>query len=127
MNFQGTTEAGAIVPMDHSPEPSDTARSAKPMELVLLGLGGCQAMDVAYILKKKKIIFDKFWVELESEKADIHPKIFTKIHLKFIVVGDVPVKVLEQAAKLSHETYCSVGAMLEKSVEISHEVEVRER
>ena len=126
MNFQGTTEAGALVPMGHSPEPDEIAHPATPMELVLLGLGGCQAMDVAFILKKKKIDFDKFWVELEAEKADTHPKIYKTIHMRFIIVGDVPVKALEQAAKLSHGTYCSVGAMLEKSVEISHEVEVRE-
>ena len=127
MNFQGTTESGAVVPMGPSPEPDETAKSASPMELVLFGLGGCQAMDVVWILNKKKIKFDKLWVELEAERADEYPKVFSKIHMKFIVIGDVPENALEQAAKLSHEKYCSVGAMLEKSVDISHSVEVREK
>ena len=126
MNFQGTTEAGAVVPIGTSPEPCETANSASPMVLVLLGLGGCQAMDVVWILNKKKIKFQKLRVELEADRTDEYPKVFNKIHMKFIVVGDVPEKVLEQAAKLSHEKYCSVGAMLEKSVEITHSVEVRE-
>ena len=126
MNFQGKTETGAKVQMGLSPEPGKTADSATPMDLVLLGLGGCQAMDVAWILDKKKIVFQKLWVELEAEKVDDFPKVFSKIHMKFIVVGDVPEKALEQAATLSHEKYCSVGAMLGKSVEITHSVEVRE-
>ena len=126
MNFQGTTEAGAIVPMGPSPESDKTAKSATPMELVLLGLGGCQAMDVVWILNKKKIKIQKLWVELEAERIDDYPKVFSKIHMKFIVVGDVSEKALEQAAKLSHEKYCSVGVMLGKSVEITHEVEIRE-
>ena len=84
-------------------------------------------MDVAWILDKKKIKFDKLWVELEADRTDDFPKVFSKIHMTFIVVGDVPEKALEQAAKLSHEKYCSVGAMLEKSVEITHSVEVREK
>ena len=82
-------------------------------------------MDVVWILGKKKIKFDKLWVELEAERVDDFPKVFSKIHMKFIVIGDVPEKALEQAVILSHEKYCSVGAMLGHSVEITHEVEVR--
>ncbi len=126
MNFQGTTEDGAIVPIGTSPEFSQTANAASPMVMVLMALGGCQAMDVVWILNKKKIKFQKLWVELEAERVDEYPKVFSKIHMKFIVVGDVPEKALEQAATLSHEKYCSVGAMLGKSVEITHSVEVRE-
>ena len=99
--------------------------SSTPMDLVLLGLGGCQAMDVIWILDKKKIKPEKLWVELEAERVDDYPKVFSKIHMKFIAVGDVPLKALEQAAKLSHEKYCSVGAMLGKNVEISHGVDFR--
>ena len=106
MNFQGTTETGAIVPMGSSPEPCETVNSASPMALVLLGLGGCQIMDVVWILNKKKIIFQKLWVELKAERVDDFPKVFKKIHMKFIAVGDVPEKALEQAATLSHEKYC---------------------
>ena len=124
MNFKGTT-TGAIVGMGSSPKSGETAESASPMDLVLLGLGGCQAMDVVWILGKKKIKFEKLWVELEAERVDDYPKVFSKIHMKFIAVGDVPEKALEQAATLSHEKYCSVGAMLGHSVEISHSVEVR--
>ncbi|MCK5024589.1 MAG: OsmC family protein [Thermoplasmata archaeon] len=126
LNFKGTTETSATVGMGPSPDPGKVADSATPMDLVLLGLGGCQAMDVAWILSKKKITYEKLWVELEAEKTDDHPKIFSKVHLKFIVVGDVSEKALELAARLSHEKYCSVGAMLGKSVEITHGVEVRE-
>ena len=96
------------------------------MELALIALGGCQAMDVAFILGKKKIEFKDLWVELDTENAETHPKVYTKIHMKVIVVGDVPLNALEQAANLSHEKFCSVGAMLGQSVEITHEVEVRD-
>ena len=125
MNFKGTTQTGAVVPLGSSPKSGEIAESASPMDLVLLGLGGCQAMDVVWILDKKKIKFQKLWVELEAERVDDFPKVFSKIHMKFIVVGDVPEKALEQAATLSHEKYCSVGAMLGHSVEITHSVEVR--
>jgi len=127
MNFQGTTGTGATACMAPSPEPGKTADAATPMELVLFGLGGCQAMDVIWILEKKKIVPDKLWVELEADRADDYPQVFSRIHMKFIAVGDVPIKALEQAVNLSHEKYCSVGVMLGKSVEISHEVEVREK
>ena len=126
MNFKGITTTGAIVGMGPSPKSGEIAESASPMDLVLLGLGGCQAMDVAWILDKKKIQFQKLWVELEAERVEDFPKVFSKIHMKFIAVGDVPEKALSQAATLSHEKYCSVGAMLEHSVEITHSVEVRE-
>ena len=126
LNFQGKTEAGNIVPMGPSPEPGEPAESATPMELLLLGLGGCQCMDIIWILEKKKIVPDKLWVELEADRVTDYPQVFGRIHMKFIAVGDVPLKVLEQAAKLSHEKYCSVGAMLGKVAEITHEVEVHE-
>ncbi len=126
LNFLGKTETGAVVGMGPSPGPGEPADAATPMDMILLGLGGCQAMDVAWILDKKKVKFDKLWVELEAEKAEDFPKVFTKIHMKFIAVGDVPLKALEKAANLSHDKYCSVGQMLGHSVEITHEVEVRE-
>ena len=126
MNFLGKTETGAVVAMGPSPGPGEPADAASPMDLVLLGLGGCQCMDIAWILDKKRIVFDKLWVELEAEKAEDYPRVYTKIHMKFIAVGDVPQKALEQAVELSHEKYCSVGIMLGHSVEITHEVEVLE-
>jgi len=126
LNFEGKTDFGAVVPMGPSPRPGETAEAAAPMDMVLLALGGCTAMDIVWILNKKKITFDKFWVELETERVNEHPKVFSKIHMKFILVGDVPIKAAEQAAKLSHEKYCSVGAMLGVGMDITQEVEVRE-
>jgi putative redox protein len=94
-----------------------------PMELVLLGLCGCTASDVAGILRKKREAFTGLEVTAKAERADGHPAVYTSIHLTYIVHGPVSQKAMEDAVKLSKEKYCSVSAMLEKTAKITYTIE----
>jgi putative redox protein len=126
LSFLGRGGTNHWVPMDAAKEVGGTAAASSPMELVLVGLGGCTAMDIVSILQKKKIKFDDFWIELDAVKADDYPKVFTQIKLKYVVVGkNVPRDAVERAVRLSEEKYCSVGAMLRKTAKIDYEIDVR--
>jgi putative redox protein len=128
LNFKAKAESGVWVPMGPSAAEGREPTAATPMELLLMSLGGCTAMDIVWILQKKRVVFDDFRVEMDAEKTEEHPKVYTRIHLKFIFTGKgLNMKDLEQAAKLSAEKYCSVGAMLGKAAKITHEVEIIEK
>jgi len=128
MNFQGKVETGVWVPMGPRTAEGREPTAPTPMELLLVSLGGCTSMDIVWILQKKRIAFDDFWVEMEAEKTEEHPKVYSSIHLKFVFVGKgLKIEPLEQAAKLSAEKYCSVGAMLGKVATITHEIEIRKK
>ncbi len=96
----------------------------RPMELLLIGLAGCTGMDVISILGKMRVEYDEFRVEIEAEKSDEHPKVYTSIHIKYRIWGDVPEDKLKTAIELSREKYCSVSAMLGKAAPITHEYEI---
>lgn len=99
---------------------------ARPMELLLLGLGGCTTMDVLSILEKKRVHVDDYECFLEAERADEHPRVFTQIRIKFIFYGEaIPPEAVERAIALSEEKYCSASAMLRKSAEVKVEYEIR--
>lgn len=100
----------------------DTA--ASPMELVLLGLIGCTGVDVASILRGMRQPLDGLEVSATYERADEHPKVFTRIHLKYTLRGDLDEKKVRRAIELSEGKYCSVSAMLNPTVEITHEHEI---
>lgn len=105
---------------EHSPGPS-------AMELVLIGAGGCSAWDVVSILEKARQKISDVSVELEADRAETDPKVFTRIHLRFTVTGrGVDLRHAERAVQLSVEKYCSAMAMLEKTAKVSHEVTVVE-
>jgi putative redox protein len=98
---------------------------ARPMELLLIGLGGCTGMDVVSILRKMRIEFESLSIELKAEKNDEHPKVYTKIEMKYVITGsDIPEDKFLRAIELSQERYCSVSAMLRKTAEfqIAHEI-----
>lgn len=97
----------------------DTA--ATPMELILLGLIGCTGVDVASILTRMKEPLEGLKVSAEAERADEHPKVYTKIHMIYEFKGDLNVKKVERAIRLSEDKYCSVSAMLGKTAEITSE------
>jgi len=127
MQFKAKADTGFWVSLGPSAAEGREPKAATPMELLLMALGGCTALDVAWILQKKRITFDDFWVEMEADRTEEHPKVFSSIHLRFVFLGKgLKPEALEQAAKLSAEKYCSVGAMLGKAVKITHGVEVRE-
>ena len=108
----------AFGPEGHTPGPS-------PMELVLIGTGGCSAFDVVHILEKGRETVEDCVVELEAERAAQDPKVFTRIHMRFVVKGRglAPGKV-ERAVSLSVEKYCSASAMLARTATITHDFEV---
>ena len=97
----------------------------RPMEMLLLGMGGCTAFDVIYILKRARQPVDDCVVELSAERAESGPKVFTRIHVHFIVSGEgLAEKQVARAVELSAEKYCSASLMLGKTAEISHDYEI---
>ncbi len=127
MAFKGTTESGHDVLMDAAPEVGGENKGARPMEMVLLGLGGCTSIDVMMMLQKSQQDVTDYEVEIASERSDSIPKVFTKIHVHFKVSGHgLNPKKVERAVNLSAEKYCSVSKMLEHSVEMSHDFEIIE-
>ena len=127
MAFTGNSNAGIEIPMDASLDHGGTGTGPSPMELVLMGLGGCTAMDVISILSKKRQDVTRFEVVLHAERADEHPKVFTDITLEFIVTGhQVDLEAVKRAVELSEGKYCSANAMLSKTAAIHSKVTVRE-
>lgn len=125
MAFLAKTASGHLVPMDGAPEGGGHNLAPRPMEMVLLGTGGCTAYDVVLILRKSGQTVTHCDVKLTAQRAEKEPKVFTKVHFHFIVTGsNIKKNVLERAIKLSHEKYCSASIMLEKTAEITHSYEI---
>jgi len=123
--FIGESGSGHAVVMDGSPEYGGRDLGVRPMEMILLGTGGCTAFDVVHILKKARQPIADCVVELNAERAETEPKVFTKIHIHFIVTGrDLPEKQVQRAVSLSAEKYCSATQMLGKVAEITHDYEI---
>lgn len=121
MRFVYKSGTGHAVVTDAPTEAGGGGSAPTPMELLILGLIGCTGVDVTSILLKMKEPIEGLVVTAETERAETHPKVFTKIHLTYHVKGAVNVKKLERAINLSERTYCSASAMLGKTAEISHE------
>lgn len=123
--FLGETESGHAVLMDGPPEGGGRNLGPRPMEMVLIGTGGCTTYDVIHILKKGRQQVTDCVVEIQAERAQEDPKIFTKIHFHFVVTGnDLKPEQVERAIKLSAEKYCSASIMLGKVADITHDFEV---
>ena len=125
--FVGEAGSGHAVVMDGAPDAGGRNLGPRPMEMLLLGLGGCTAFDVMLILKRSREPVTDCVVEIDAERAEETPRIFTKIHMRYIVTGNglSPAKV-ERAVTLSAEKYCSASAMLGRVAELSHAIEIRE-
>ena len=127
MSFLAQTGSGHLVNMDGAPDGGGHNLAARPMEMVLLGTGGCTAYDVVLILKKAREDVRGCEVTLKAERAESGPKVFTKIHFHFTVTGkDLKPAGVERAINLSHEKYCSASIMLGKTAEITHSFEIVE-
>ncbi len=125
MTFIGESGSGHSVVMDGAPEHGGRNLAARPMEMVLLGLGGCTAFDVVQILQKARQDVTECVVELSAKRTDSPPAVFTHIHVHFVITGrDLSAKHVERAIKLSSEKYCSVSIMLGKTAEITHDHEI---
>ncbi|MGY8523654.1 OsmC family protein [Paracidovorax citrulli] len=127
MSFVAQTGSGHIVAMDGAPEGGGHNLAPRPMEMVLLGTGGCTAYDVVLILKRGRHDVRGCSVKLEAERAGEDPKVFTRIHFQFTVTGrNLNPAAVERAVQLSHEKYCSASIMLAKTAELTHGVEIVE-
>jgi putative redox protein len=125
-HLEGNTETGHVVQMD-SPAGGNITKGPAPKELLLQALAGCTMMDVALILEKSRKTPEEFWIEVEGEIAKEHPKVFTKIHLKYNFVSPILDEVtVKQAIELSRNNYCAITAMLEKAVEITYSFKIYE-
>lgn len=123
--FVGETESGHAVVMDGAPAAGGRNLGPRPMEMLLLGAGGCSSIDVIMILKKSRQAVSDCYVELEAERAETEPKVFTKIHMHFVVKGkDIKPEAVEKAVKLSAEKYCSASIMLGATAKMTHDFEV---
>ncbi len=127
VSFRGESESGHAVLMDGAPAAGGRNLGVRPMEMLMLGTGGCTSFDVISILKKSRQAVSDCYVELEATRAEEDPKVFTRIHMHFVVKGkDIKPDVVERAIKLSAEKYCSASIMLGKTAEITHDFEIVE-
>jgi putative redox protein len=125
MSFVGESGSGHSVVMDGAAEAGGRNLGVRPMEMLLLGLGGCTAFDVVSILRKSRAQMVDCEVELEAERAEDVPRVFTRIHVHFIVSGkNLDEKKVARAVALSADKYCSASQMLAKAAIISHDFEV---
>ena len=125
--FVGETGSGHAVVIDGPPEHGGRNMGPRPMEMLLLGIGSCSSFDVIQILQKGRLNVIDCVTEVEAERVDTIPKVFSKIHLHFIVSGrDLMESTVKRAVQLSAEKYCSASIMLGKAVEITHDFEIIE-
>lgn len=116
MTFVGRAGSNHVVPMDSGPEFGGDNSATKPMELLLIGLGGCTGMDIVPLLKKMRQDVTAVEINVTAERSEEHPKPYTKIDIEYVVTGqDVEEDKVKRAVELSQEKYCSVSAMLRKS------------
>ncbi|MCK0070799.1 OsmC family protein [Kordiimonas laminariae] len=127
MTFIGESPSGHSVLMDSGSESGGLDHAIRPMEMLLLGAGGCASIDVVMILKKARQDIKDVWVELDGERAEEMPKYFTKIHMHFVVEGkNISEKHVERAIQLSMDKYCSASAQLAALANITTDFEIRE-
>ena len=125
MLMVGKSHSGHSITMDGPPEIGGDNLGVRPMEMLLLGVAGCTMIDVVTTLKKMRQELTNCETKLSAERADEHPKVFTDIHIQFIVKGqDLDPKKVEKAITLSAEKYCSASIMLGKTASITHDFEI---
>lgn len=127
MTFNAETGSGHLIAMDGAPDGGGRNLAPRPMETVLAGTGGCTAYDVVLILRRGRHDVRGCEVKLSAERATADPKVFTRIHMHFVVRGQgLAPTAVERAVQLSHEKYCSASAMLAKTAAITTSLELIE-
>ncbi len=124
MQFVATSGSGHAVVMDTTEDVGGHDTGPRPMEMVLIALGGCTGMDVVSILRKMQVHFTRFEMDIQGERAPEHPKYFTTIKVIYKIWGDVPEEKLKKAIDLSLEKYCSVSNSLKPKAEVSYEYRI---
>lgn len=128
VKFVGRSGSGHEVTMDGPPDSGGKDQGPRPMEMLLMGLGACSSVDVVGILQKSRQDIQDVDVQIEAERADAVPAVFTKIHLHFLVTGKgIKEAIVKRAVSLSAEKYCSASLMMQKAdVDVSHSYEIIE-
>jgi len=127
VSFAGTADSGHRVVMDGPPEFGGRNKGTRPMEMLLLGLGGCSAFDVVHMLRKGRVDLTNCEVEIEAERASKDPKVFTRIHMHFVVYGNsLPESKVKRAVRLSADKYCSASIMFGRVARLTHDYEIIE-
>ena len=127
MTFQATANSGFTLQIGASPSVGGDDDGPRPMELLLMGLGGCTGMDVISILRKKRQDITDFEVQLHADRAEDHPHVFTRITINYVIRGrGVNPKAVERAIELSETKYCPAQAMMAKAAPIEHTYEIIE-
>ena len=127
MLMVGKSHSGHSITMDGPPEIGGENLGVRPMEMLLLGVAGCTMIDVVTTLKKMRQELTHWETKVNAERADDHPKVFTDIHIQFIIKGKgLDTKKVEKAITLSAEKYCSASIMLGKTASITHDFEIVE-
>ena len=124
VHLEAKNEQGVIVHMDGSPEIGGEDLGARPMQLVLMALGGCTSMDMLSMLKKMREEVKGYKVTVDAERATEHPMVFTKIHIHYSLEGNLKKENVEKAINLSMDKYCSVTHMLNSTATITHSFEI---
>ena len=125
--FEGTADSGHSVIMDSSPDFGGDDRVIRPMEMLMVGMGGCTSIDVMNILEKSRQDVTACVAEVSAERADTEPKVFVRMHVHFKVTGrNLDAQRVQRAISLSAEKYCSASIMLGKTAEITHDFELIE-
>ncbi len=125
MAFSAKTQSGHTLIMDASPDVGGENKGPRPMEMLLMGLGGCTSIDVLMILEKARQAVSDCKVEITARRATTDPKVFTHIHVHFTIEGnDVSADRVKKAIALSAEKYCSASIMLGQMADISHDFEI---
>jgi putative redox protein len=127
MTFTGTADTGFMVPLGADPDVGGDNDGFRPMELIAVGLAGCTGMDVISILRKKRQDITAFEVVAQGERAETHPKVFTRIHIEYVIRGrNISSNAVERAIELSEETYCPAQGMLKQVVELTSSYTIHE-
>jgi len=127
MQFEGSSSSGHMLTMDADDDSGGHNKGFRPMELLLVGFGGCSGMDVISILRKKRQNVTGLEMNVKGKKADSYPHVYTDVHIEYVVKGKgVEKEAVERAINLSLEKYCSVGATLAKAGKITHSYRIIE-
>lgn len=125
--FLGESGSGHAVVMEGAPDEGEVAIGVRPMEMLLLGMGGCTAIDVVMILRKAREAVTDVVIELEAERAESVPKVYERIHAHYVVTGrGLKPSAVERAVRLSAEKYCSATVMLAATAAVTHDFEIVE-
>jgi putative redox protein len=125
ITFVGKTDSNHWITLDGPENFGGSNAGIRPKELLLIALAGCTASDVATILEKKKIQLSDFEINITAQQQEEHPQVYTKINIEYVFYGnEIPSEAVERAIELSQTKYCSVTAMLQKAIEITHNYKI---